>query len=1093
MRTGFEKVSQVLADSLLRQVGEPRKVVLFSDSRGDAAKLSAGFEKRHYQDVVRQLLWLGMDSSVAADLLAYERVERGEDKSAQAVAAWNRFRSQYPNESGLLSLLARGLAQGDQTEAANEARARLLSGATPIGGLRAFVEAKLLELGMNPGGPDYSLQACGSGEERVSWTTLVDWREGAFRSPGGLPEEAKVKVEDIRGSLRSEIFQAIYSGAGRDFESLGLGYVTLSPTVKFSGPPDITAARFRDAVHASLRVLGQKRRFWGEKPGLQKAPTGLSRFIKALAESAGMKPKELEQEITSAWGDSVQEYLLKPDALFLVKGGTDAWVCEKCRRQHLHSAGGICTYCLSKLPASPAPFQPLEDYYAVLAKASGPAFRLHCEELTGQTDHLDAQERQGWFQGIFLKDEVERVDTIDLLSVTTTMEVGVDIGALRAVMMSNMPPMRFNYQQRVGRAGRRNDQLSVALTTCRGRSHDDFYFMYPERITAGAPPAPYLDLKRMEIVRRVFASEILRRAFKYVGDVVEDSDLGDNIHGQFGDADDWPKHRPVVERWITESANAVAGTAAALLRHVSPELSNRVKDLTSYAGAELLDLIDSAVRMASPSPDLSQRLAEEGLLPMFGFPTRNRYLYQRLPGKSYPWPPKGVVDRGLPIAVSQFAPGAEVVKDKAIHTPVGIAAWKPAGQYAKPVDEPLGPREQVCVCQRCLYLGPGKEPAEERCPVCHELKPLFRQFEMAQPLGFRTNFRPRDFEGSFEYAARSSVPKVQPDEATLARSDVFNAEVSVGSGKIYVINDNRGNDFHFAPQSQGNRPDMLSVDLADRDNRFRIPDLDRNAIVQVALGAAHVTDVLLIGINDLPAGITLNPSAPARKGAWFSLGFLLREAASRYLQVQPQELQVGLRTRNLGGVVAPQLFLADSLENGAGYCTHLGQSDHLKELVAHAAEFIAKLSTGSHAETCKTSCYDCFREYTNMTFHPLLDWQLGRDMLNLLKGSSIDLSLWASTEERLARSFASEFGGAARLAPSGSWLVTFDQFAAVVAHPLEDADLNGYSHLPRRIATAVADLEEKGFSVEGDKLIRTVSTFDLERRPGAVFSQLASA
>jgi hypothetical protein len=653
--------------------------------------------------------------------------------------------------------------------------------------------------------------------------------------------------------------------------------------------------------------------------------------------------------------------------------------------------------------------------------------------------------------------------------------------------------MRFNYQQRVGRAGRRNDQLSVALTTCRGRSHDDFYFMYPERITAGAPPAPYLDLKRMEIVRRVFASEILRRAFKYVGDVVEDSDLGDNIHGQFGDADDWPKHRPVVERWITESANAVAGTAAALLRHVSPELSNRVKDLTSYAGAELLDLIDSAVRMASPSPDLSQRLAEEGLLPMFGFPTRNRYLYQRLPGKSYPWPPKGVVDRGLPIAVSQFAPGAEVVKDKAIHTPVGIAAWKPAGQYAKPVDEPLGPREQVCVCQRCLYLGPGKEPAEERCPVCHELKPLFRQFEMAQPLGFRTNFRPRDFEGSFEYAARSSVPKVQPDEATLARSDVFNAEVSVGSGKIYVINDNRGNDFHFAPQSQGNRPDMLSVDLADRDNRFRIPDLDRNAIVQVALGAAHVTDVLLIGINDLPAGITLNPSAPARKGAWFSLGFLLREAASRYLQVQPQELQVGLRTRNLGGVVAPQLFLADSLENGAGYCTHLGQSDHLKELVAHAAEFIAKLSTGSHAETCKTSCYDCFREYTNMTFHPLLDWQLGRDMLNLLKGSSIDLSLWASTEERLARSFASEFGGAARLAPSGSWLVTFDQFAAVVAHPLEDADLNGYSHLPRRIATAVADLEEKGFSVEGDKLIRTVSTFDLERRPGAVFSQLASA
>jgi hypothetical protein len=128
-----------------------------------------------------------------------------------------------------------------------------------------------------------------------------------------------------------------------------------------------------------------------------------------------------------------------------------------------------------------------------------------------------------------------------------------------------------------------------------------------------------------------------------------------------------------------------------------------------------------------------------------------------------------------------------------------------------------------------------------------------------------------------------------------------------------------------------------------------------------------------------------------------------------------------------------------------------------------------------------------------MAFHPLLDWQLGRDMLSLLNGSQLDLSLWASTEQRLATSFATQFGGTAKLNTGGSWLVSFDQFAAVVAHPLEDADLTGYSHLPRRIATAVAGLEEEGFSLEGDKKVRTVTSFDLERRPGAVFSQLASA
>ncbi|MFK8812418.1 helicase-related protein, partial [Escherichia coli] len=91
----------------------------------------------------------------------------------------------------------------------------------------------------------------------------------------------------------------------------------------------------------------------------------------------------------------------------------------------------------------------------------------------------EAQARQARFQGVLVQDqdarpEVDVVDTVDILSVTTTMEAGVDIGALKGVVMANMPPQRFNYQQRVGRAGRRSSHFSAALTVCRGaRSHDE--------------------------------------------------------------------------------------------------------------------------------------------------------------------------------------------------------------------------------------------------------------------------------------------------------------------------------------------------------------------------------------------------------------------------------------------------------------------------------------------------------------------------------------------------------------------------------------------------------------------------------------------
>src|SRR3546814_11420883 len=99
--------------------------------------------------------------------------------------------------------------------------------------------------------------------------------------------------------------------------------------------------------------------------------------------------------------------------------------------------------------------------------------------------------------------------------------------------------------QRVGRAGRRGAALSLALTLCRGRSHDDYYFQRPERITADPPPPPYVDTNRLQILRRVLAKEVLRRVFSELG--LFAGTAGDSVHGEFGTAAAWnlpPDHLP---------------------------------------------------------------------------------------------------------------------------------------------------------------------------------------------------------------------------------------------------------------------------------------------------------------------------------------------------------------------------------------------------------------------------------------------------------------------------------------------------------------------------------------------------------------------
>lgn len=1098
MRTGFEKINQVLISELSTYLpADDRKVIVFTDSRQDAAKLSAGIGLRHYQDLLRQIMFtkLSKIGSEVADVDIVENAFLQNAWSDEARSAQKRLRGKNPHAYIDLMDVWQGISVASDIEVA-QLKSKFTAPPS-LSDLASLVSDELLKLGINPGGPHARLQKTAD-KNPVNWSNLYDWSGQTPVPRPNLSDTESALLRDIASSLRKEFLEGLFSGSGRDIESLGLGWLTVDSD---TAPAAKAASKEIGEVRATLRVLTSQRRFFYLREGRDTPPSRLRRFWKKIGRGDKDGVLQLEAEIGHHAGGAIADYLINPERVVIRISDGHAWRCLRCKRIHLNIGNGFCTKCAAKLPEETVLLDRSQDYYSWKTLRPENAFRLNAAELTGQTDRIDAQSRQARFQNVFLDNtENPRTDGVDLLSVTTTMEAGVDIGGLSAVVLGNMPPTRFNYQQRVGRAGRRNTPVAVALTVCRGRSHDEYYFERPHRITNEPTPKPYLTLDREEIFLRSLRSEILRLAFHDLSAADPDLEMGTNVHGAFGKAEEWvPVLRHRLSDWLSTNADAIYDAATDLSGGTRFGLS--IDTLVASCSSRLVQEIDSAVEIGRAG-DLSQLLAEHGVLPMFGFPTSVRYLHLDRPKASYPWPPKKVIDRDLSLAVSQFAPMSEVVRDGLVHQVVGISSFKPSGKIVKAVEEPLGGETHLTLCRLCSYIGQsgsGLPDASLGCPRCGASGELFSSITMREPLGFRGSDGV-DFDGSFSWTPRAMAARAMTDPDALDSVTVGQSVVKSGPGRRYVVNDNGGNLFKLRQSKSFWGGYVSTRAISDRlVNEYEAV----GDPFEVAFGSIEHTDFYLLGPTeptDVDQGLRLNlvtgnfqpygaaASIDGRRSAWYSLAFLLRTVAASVLDIQPSELSAGIYSGMAGSEPAAFAFLADSIENGAGFSTHLGSPGYVRGFFDAVREYLLDLENGEHSETCSSSCYRCLRDYGNMSYHGLLDWRLARDLFHYLTSGNFQPDTYR--EERIVDRWIHAYSGERIDAPAATMLYESGRdgkFAIICGHAFEAAESN---LMAPRLADALAEVEASVPDLRGAVF---ADSFTLDRDPRRVLNMISDS
>lgn len=741
-----------------------------------------------------------------------------------------------------------------------------------------------------------------------------------------------------------EIGRFTFSGFLKGYECIGVKNKNIEPWIPEKGKTNKRLKYIMKIVNDEEIARALLESFWNvfinEK----------NKYIKQVEFRDGKRPYQLNIEKVK------------------VKSVDKLYICDECKGITSYNVKDICDNprCNGKLVEYDLQNRLKENHYYNLYRNLEIA-PMTVKEHTAQLSSEKAYEYQRGFKN----------KNINVLSCSTTFEMGVDVGSLETVFMRNMPPSPANYAQRAGRAGRSLKAAAYAITFCPNNSHDLNYYKNPVEMIEGKIVPPVLNINNEKIVLR----HILASAFSYYWK--NNTDMYKHSIGEFIENDGFNKLKEYLDSNPTELKEYLLKVVPSTLHSkfgistfkwkeklfgkeglanlAIHKYNTMLKDLEKerqkrFENKQSSDWINKFIYTLNKQ-EIIEFLSKNNIIPKYGFPVDSVELQDYSSRNSQL--SNINLSRDLISAISEYAPESEVVADGKLYK----------SRYVRKISGYEWPKYNYFECSECNSLT--RSLAVNEITKCSQCGKEASKFEISKYLVPKFGFI-LDTEGPKEVGLnkpektyRGSISYIG-DENKINFKDyrIGEQQISVGNSNmdsLAVLN--KSNFFICECCGYGIVSEEYGTKKENYPHKTPSGFECKGTLNKYTLGHEFQTDVIFLKFRNI--------DMRNLEKAWTILYSLL-EGLSRALNIERKELSGCIQwyrdqstpEGNFGCI------LFDNTPGGAGYVRKLEDKNVFIKMLSYGRRIVNNCNCGG--ESKNTACYSCLCNYYNQRQHEML-------------------------------------------------------------------------------------------------------------------------